>query len=88
MNWFAEHVYVAAWMSPVIALIAMIVQAARPAARETNWAKVMIFIAFLTCLAAVFTPMIDPEARIFAGFVVLGGGFYIGALGADAEERK
>jgi hypothetical protein len=87
LNWLSTHAYVAAWLSPVLALIAMIVQSARPTGRPVNWSKVMIYIAFLTCLAAIFTPTLEAEARMFAGAVVGFSGVYLGFV-AIADDEK
>jgi len=66
MNWLATHVYVAAWASPLIALIAIIVSNSI-SAKPPDWSRLMIYIAFLTAIAVVFTPVIDDSGRVFAG---------------------
>jgi hypothetical protein len=87
MNWFSEHAYAAAWLSPALTLIAMIVQSARPAAQPINWSKVMIYIAFLTCLAAVFTPTLEAEAREFAGGFLMFAAFYLGFMAIAHDDK-
>jgi hypothetical protein len=87
MKWLSDHVYVAAWLSPALTIIAMIVQSARPAAEPINWSKVMIYIAFLTCLAAAFTPTLEAEARGFAGAFVFIGAIYLGVMAIAHEEK-
>jgi len=44
-------------------------------------------VAFLTCLAAVFTPLIDDSARFFAGFGTFSSGILI-AVHAFAESEQ
>lgn len=46
---------------------------------------VMVYVAFLTCLAAVFTPLVDEPARFFAGVAVVAFGAFICA---DAEAQR
>jgi hypothetical protein len=66
MNWLKDHVYVAAWVSPLIALIGMIISNS-VTARPPDWSRLMIYVGFLTAIAVVFTPIVDDSARIFAG---------------------
>jgi hypothetical protein len=87
MNWLKDHVYVAGWLSPTIALIGMILRNITINAPPTRWSLVMIYVAFLTCMAAVFTPALEPEARFFAGFCFAGFGFFICAHAADDETK-
>ena len=74
LNWLSTHAYIAAWVSPLLALIGLMIQNARPAATHVSWSMVMVYVAFLTCMAVVFTPIVDDFARFFAGacFVFLG----------------
>jgi uncharacterized membrane protein len=65
MSWLQTHAYIAAWLSPTITLIGLIIQNAKPD-RPIDWHRTMLFVAFLTCLAAIFTPGIDGTVRIFA----------------------
>jgi len=65
MNWLETHAYLAVWLSPTITLIGIIIQNGRPD-RQIDWHRTMLYVAFLTCLAAIFTPGIDSTARIFA----------------------
>jgi hypothetical protein len=70
MNWLVTHVYIAAWASPIIALIGLLIRNRPTSAHPVPWPQVMIYTAFLTCLAAVITPGIDNYVRFFAGFNV------------------
>jgi hypothetical protein len=38
---------------------------------STDWSRFMIYVGFLTCLAAVLTPVIDDGARLFAGSLMV-----------------
>ena len=67
MDWFKEHVYVAAWLSPLIAITIALVKGKGQSERtSTFW--LVIDLAYLSALAVVFTPYFDEEARSFAKF--------------------
>jgi hypothetical protein len=88
MAWLRDHVYIAAWLSPVIALLGMVVKNVTTGTTDTQWSMIMIYVAFLTCLAAVFTPLIDDSARFFAGFGTFALGIFIAVHAfAEAEQR-
>jgi hypothetical protein len=77
MEWFKDHVFIAAWASPIIALIGMIVKKT-PEGSPLNWSRVMIYVAFLTCLAETVTPGVDPLVwRGASSIVGVGFGFLI-----------
>jgi hypothetical protein len=71
MTWLDTHAYVAAWLSPALALFAMVIGTFRGTTTSTNWSKRMVYMGFLTGLAAVFTPVLDDSARMFAAAVVV-----------------
>jgi hypothetical protein len=75
-------VYLAAWLSPLIALVGLLIRNAPANPHRISWTRVVVYISFLTCLAAVLTPGFDLPARTFAGFTVslLLGYFMIGKL--------
>jgi hypothetical protein len=87
MNWLKDHVYVAAWLSPLLALIGMIAANLAHGTTRTNWSLVMIYVGFLTCMAVVFTPLMDSDTRIFAGVCFVGLGFFIGVHAASEDEK-
>jgi hypothetical protein len=76
MGWLKDHVYIAAWLSPLLALVALIIQDARGQG-NTNPSRFMIYVGFLTFLAAVFTPALEVEARVFAGAGVIASFFFL-----------
>jgi hypothetical protein len=82
MSWFISHVYIAAWVSPVIALIGLLIRNGPKSEHRTSWTRVMVNVAFLTCLAAVLTPGFDLPARYFAGTMMsfILGYFLVGGL--------
>jgi hypothetical protein len=88
MNWLKEHIYIAAWISPLVALLGMVIQNARPNAAHISWSMVMIYVAFLTCMAVVFTPIVDDSARVFAGVCFAGLSIFIANHAAEAEDKK
>lgn len=63
MEWFKTHIFIAAWASPMIALIGLLIKKPVPGA-PINWSRVMIYVGFLTALAAIVTPGIEPAARV------------------------
>jgi hypothetical protein len=71
MNWFQAHAYVAAWLSPTITLIGIILGNRSGGGTPVSWSKLMLYVSFLTCLAAVFTPQLELPARYFAGTVLM-----------------
>jgi hypothetical protein len=62
MNWFAAHVYIAAWLSPLITLLGIIVTSGINS-KTPDWSRLMIYVGFLTALAVVFTSSMDEFAR-------------------------
>jgi hypothetical protein len=87
LSWLKDNVYVAACLSPLLALIAMIFKRETPNSGPVNWSLRIVYIASLTCLAAVFTPIIDPEVKLFAGFVAAATLIFIAVHAADADEK-
>jgi len=77
MDWLKAHVFIAAWASPIIALIGMLIKKS-PDGTPLNWSKMMIYVGFLTGLAVVVTPGVDPIARSYmSGLVSIGFGYLI-----------
>jgi hypothetical protein len=48
----------------------------------------MIYVAFLTCLAGVFTPIIESEARMFAGFFLFVMFIFVSFDAANESDKK
>jgi hypothetical protein len=92
MMWFAwlkQNSFLAAWLSPAIALIGMLIRGGGTKGNALDWARMMLYISFLSCLAAVFTPAIDDGARTFGGCGVLAMSIYFMVQShADAELRR
>ena len=88
LNWLSTHAYIATWSSPAIALIGLVINNSRANTSHVSWSMVMIYVAFLTCMAVVFTPIAEESARFFAGgcFIFLGG--FIAIHAAVAEDKK
>jgi hypothetical protein len=88
MDFLRQYSYLAAWLSPGIALIGMLIRGGGKSG-EIDWAKMMLYIGFLTSLAAVFTPILNDQARIFAGFVVSALIiFFMSQIGLDSGVRR
>ncbi len=64
-EWFKTHVFIAAWISPIIALVGMIFKK-RPEGSPLNWGRAVVYVAFLSLLAIVVTPGVEPGVRSFA----------------------
>lgn len=65
MNWFKDHVYVASWLSLLIATIGLVIKNVRAPAGEVDWIQAAAIIASLACVSVVLTPSFDATARSF-----------------------
>jgi hypothetical protein len=63
LDWLKSHVFIAAWSSPIITLIALIRKKSDPT-NPLDWGAVVLYVGFLSALAAVVTPGIDSNARM------------------------
>jgi hypothetical protein len=78
MTWFQSHVYVAAWASPLITLVGLLIRNTIKPAEKVNLSMIVIYAAFLTCLAAVLTPGIDGRPfGVAAGLSSFGFGIIV-----------
>ena len=68
-EWLKNNVHLATWLSPIIALVGIIVTGGVKGG-QIDWARGMLYIGFLTCLAAAFTQTLNNEVRVFACVVV------------------
>jgi hypothetical protein len=84
LDWLKGHVFLAAWLSPLIALVGLIWKKSDPT-NPVNWSKLMIYVAFLTGLAVIITPGVDPSVRSAANSLVFIG---LGFLIADTVLRR
>ena len=82
MHWLQQNAFLAAWLSPVIAIIGLLIRSRK--AGEMDWGRALLYIAFLTCLAAQFTPALDAETHSNAR---LGMVFFSGFIMADVAMR-
>jgi hypothetical protein len=85
MNWLESHVYIAAWTSPTVALIGLLIRNTLRPADKVNWSMIMVYVAFLTCLAATLTPGIESQIRYISYFV---GTLTLGYIMVDANRRR
>jgi hypothetical protein len=69
LPWLRDNVYVAGWLSPIIALIGMLFKRDTAPGVPANWSLRIVYITCLTSLAATLTPVIDDGARFFAGAI-------------------
>jgi len=84
MDWFRTHVYIAAWASPLITLIGFLVRNTLRPSEKMDWSMIIIYVTFLTCLAAQLTPGIEPAVRTSA---VTGSTISFGLIIADSFFR-
>jgi FtsH-binding integral membrane protein len=61
-DWLKAHIFIAAWASPIIALVALLLKKT-PEGSSTNWSRVMVYVGFLSALAILVTPGVDGMAR-------------------------
>ena len=67
MDWLKSHEYLAVWLTlPLMTLLAVL-QGARADGKGVGVPRMAIYFAFMICLAAVFTPTLDDNSRVFAG---------------------
>jgi hypothetical protein len=64
MKWLEQHAYLAAWLALPIALVPPLL--GKLQGKPINSTKVLLQVAFVFCLAAVFTPVFEDAARMFA----------------------
>jgi hypothetical protein len=76
LNWLRQYSYIAGWLSPTIALIGMLIRGGGSKGSTLDWARMMLYVGFLTCLAAVFTPVLEDPSRVFAGCGVVAMSIY------------
>jgi hypothetical protein len=62
LEWLKAHVFIAAWLSPVIALVGMILKK-RPDGAALNWDRVVVRVALLSVLAVAVTPGVEAGVR-------------------------
>jgi len=78
MEWLKLHVFVAAWFSPIIALIGLLVKRTPSGEMPVDWSRLVIYVGWLTCLAVLVTPGVEPFARgTFEAMAAMGFGFLI-----------
>lgn len=81
MGWLKDHVFIAAWCSPIITLVGLIVRNTIRPAERVNWSMIILYVAFLTCLAAFLTPGLELGTHITVGMI---GGTILGTITVDA----
>jgi ABC-type transport system involved in cytochrome c biogenesis permease subunit len=69
-EWLRAHVYLATWLSLLVATTGLVIRNVRASASEVDWRRAMIYIVLLTSLAAALTPSLDYQARFLGGSLV------------------
>jgi len=77
MHWLRENAFLAAWIALPVAIGMGIYQNRLKTFREMDWPRFLMYITFLSCLAAALTPYFDSEGRSFARYIA---GFLLGAI--------
>lgn len=75
VEWLKTHVFIAAWASPILALVGLILR--KSSGDSTlNWSRVILYVGFLSGLAILVTPGVEPLVRGAAfSLVAMGFGF-------------
>jgi hypothetical protein len=84
MNWLRDYSFLAAWLAPVIAIVVAIFQNRHKGFAEVDWSRLLLYFAFLTSLAVMFTPIIDQGVRSVASGLVYA---LLGFLIVDRKQR-
>jgi amino acid permease len=71
MHWLESHVYLAAWLSLLVALVSLFMQNVKSNFQQIDWSRSLLYIAFLTALAVVVTPGVDMGVRTAGMFLVV-----------------
>ena len=78
LNWLKNYAFLAAWLSPLIALIGMMFRTPRSAGGSVDWSRIMMYVTVLTCLAVAISPGFDEGTKLFVrGLVYFGIGFIL-----------
>jgi len=84
LDWLKKNAYLAAWLSPLLALVGIIIRNPRTATGTPDWSRMIIYIVLLTLLAAALTPQLDAGTKTFAKEILaVGRGFLI----VDRKQR-
>jgi uncharacterized membrane protein len=70
MEWLRMHVFLVAWITPIVTLIGMILKR-QPQGTPINWANVVLYVGFLSGIAMLVTPGVSPFAQGFAVVLVI-----------------
>jgi hypothetical protein len=70
MHWLESHVYLAAWLSLLVALVSLFIQNVKSNFQQIDWSRSLLYIAFLTGLAVAISPTFDERARTSGWFIV------------------
>jgi hypothetical protein len=76
MDWLKNHEFLAAWLNVPLTVILAALQMGRPDSKPLAIRRVVIYFAFLTCLAVLLSPL-DAHTREAAGFAFYTLLFYI-----------
>jgi predicted membrane channel-forming protein YqfA (hemolysin III family) len=85
MNWLATHEYLATWLALPVAIAAILIQNIPTRFDHFDWTRTLLYLAFLTSLAVVFTPSFDLTARTSANMLLFS---LLGFLVIDRKPRQ
>jgi hypothetical protein len=69
MGWFKDHVFIAAWCSPILTLVGIIIRNTVNPTESVNWSLIVLYVVCLTCLAADLTPGLEANVRSSSALV-------------------
>lgn len=72
MSWLKDHVFIATWLGPVIAIVIAVMKGRKTQDIPVDWFRFVLYFTFFLCLAVKFTPQLDESARSFSGTLAYG----------------
>lgn len=73
MGWLKDHEFLAAWLNIPLTVVLAVLQGFKSDSKPLNMRNVVIYLAFLTCLANLISPVAaySREAAGFAFYILL-----------------
>lgn len=71
MQWLKDNVFLASWISPIIAVVAIVLRLRKPETngKPVNWVRLVLLVLCLSSFPVAVTPTFDASARDFAKYV-------------------
>ena len=84
MEWMKAHEYLAVWLTLPLMIGVAVFQGYGSNKSKVHLSRITVYLAFLACIAAVFTPSIDEGGRWFAGVMAF---LILGFIGLDEKNE-